>query len=200
MTAKGLLLAMMEPTANIEQDFQNWYDHEHVPERVAVPGFESARRFVCLRGWPRYLAMYDLSTVDILKGEAYLNLLKRPPTHTRDKVLGRYRFSGQQVYPGTAILGDSGASARLVALRFRDTPDTEESQILRGLKLNFEQRSGVCQWRLFRGSSSGGSDYIATIECHASACEKPIEPDLFGSALKYMDIENIYTPYWRVTA
>ena len=64
---KGLLLAMMEPPANIEEEFQDWYDSEHFPERAACEGFETAHRFVCIDGFPRYLAVYDLGNVDVLK-------------------------------------------------------------------------------------------------------------------------------------
>jgi hypothetical protein len=196
---KALLLAMMEPTANIEQDFQDWYDHEHVPEREAVPGFINARRYVCLEGFPRYLALYDLDTVDVLKGDDYQKLLQPPPHHTRDKVLGRYRFTGNQIYPGDTLLGEGGAGTRLILLRFRKPPETEESHILRGLRRNFDDRSGVCQVRLFRGGAKSGTDYVATIECHANICEQRVKPEFFGTALKYMDIENVYAPYWRTT-
>lgn len=196
---KGLLLAMMEPTANIEQDFQDWYDHEHVPEREAVPGFYNARRYVCLEGFPRYLALYDLETVDVLKGDDYKKLLQPPPHHTRDKVLGRYRFTGVQVYPGDSLLGQGGPGTRLVLLRFRQAPETEEPMILRGLRRNFDDRAGVCQVRLFKGNAKSGTDYIATVECHANITESRVKPDLFGAALRYMDMENVYTAYWRTT-
>jgi hypothetical protein len=197
--SKGLLLAMMEPTAGIEQEFQDWYDHEHVPEREAVPGFETARRFVCLDGWPRYLALYDLDRVDVLKGEAYRSLIDRPAHPTRDKVLGRYRYSGRQVFPGAARLGDNGAGTRLVLLRFGAAPQSVETAILQGLRREFESRPGVCQTRLFHGMSKSGSDYVATVECHAITCEKHVDPAVFGAAAKHLDIENVYTPYWRVT-
>ncbi len=49
----GLLLAMMEPPSNIEEEFADWYETEHVPEREAIEGFLSARRLVCLSGWPK---------------------------------------------------------------------------------------------------------------------------------------------------
>ena len=69
--AAGLLFATMEPPANIEEEFQDWYDTEHFPERQSCPGFLTAHRFVCIDGWPRYLAMYDLEDVEVLRGEGY---------------------------------------------------------------------------------------------------------------------------------
>jgi hypothetical protein len=196
---KGLLLAMMEPPADIELAFHDWYDREHLPERVATGGFETARRFVCLSGWPRYLALYDLISADVLDGAAYRKLLEPPAHHTRDKVLGRYRFSGEQIYPGQGKLGDKGAYTRLMLLRFRGATLGDETRIRAGLRTNFDERAGVLQVRLFCDEGETGADYIATVECHACACERGIDPALFGSAARYLDVENVYTPYWRVT-
>ena len=50
---KGFLMVSMEPTPAYDEEFNDWYDMEHIPERTAIPGFESGRRYVCLNGWPR---------------------------------------------------------------------------------------------------------------------------------------------------
>ena len=47
---KGFLLVTMEPPAELEEEFNDWYDMEHIPGRGGIPGFESARRFVCISG------------------------------------------------------------------------------------------------------------------------------------------------------
>ena len=59
---KALLLVTMEAPASFEEEFNDWYDFEHLPQRLAMPGFENGGRFVCLEGWPRWLALYDLSS------------------------------------------------------------------------------------------------------------------------------------------
>lgn len=43
---KGFLLVTMEPPPAIEEEFNDWYDTEHVPERAFIRGFESAHRYV----------------------------------------------------------------------------------------------------------------------------------------------------------
>ena len=35
---RGLLLAMMEPPPAMEEEFQDWYDTEHFPERATCEG------------------------------------------------------------------------------------------------------------------------------------------------------------------
>lgn len=72
--APGLLLAMMDIPAEIEADFNHWYDTEHIPERLAVPGFRSARRFRAIDGSPRYQALYELESVAALEHPEYQKL------------------------------------------------------------------------------------------------------------------------------
>ena len=57
---KGLLLMMTDIDPANEADFNRWYGEEHLDERMAIPGFISARRFTALEGGPKYLALYDL--------------------------------------------------------------------------------------------------------------------------------------------
>ena len=38
---KGLLLVMMDIDPEYEGEFNRWYNEEHVPERLSVPGFLS---------------------------------------------------------------------------------------------------------------------------------------------------------------
>ena len=82
--SKGLLLATMEPPAHIEEEFQDWYDSEHFPERRDCAGFETASRFVCVDGWPRFIALYDLTDVEVLRGPAYaaIAVAATPRGHT----------------------------------------------------------------------------------------------------------------------
>ena len=49
----------METALTDDDEFNAWYDSEHIPERAAVPGFLSACRYVCRSGFPRYLAEYQ---------------------------------------------------------------------------------------------------------------------------------------------
>ena len=37
---------------------------EHLPERLSAPGFLDAARYEALRGGPRYLAVYELDSVE----------------------------------------------------------------------------------------------------------------------------------------
>jgi len=74
MANRGLLLTMTEPPPAMEEEFNAWYDDEHMAERLAIPGFRSARRWVgdVKPGEGRYLATYELDSPAILESPAYL--------------------------------------------------------------------------------------------------------------------------------
>lgn len=71
---RGLLLTMTEPPAAMEEEFNAWYDDEHMGERLAIPGFRSARRWVAdlPPGEGKYLATYELDSPEILSSAPYL--------------------------------------------------------------------------------------------------------------------------------
>ena len=71
---RGLLLVMADIDPAIEDEFNRWYEEEHMGERMGVPGFVNARRFVALEGTPKYLALYDLETPKVLETPPYLHL------------------------------------------------------------------------------------------------------------------------------
>ena len=63
--ANGLLLFMTDIDPAHEDEFNRWYEEEHLGERMAILGFLSARRFQAVQGAPKYLAIYDLESPDV---------------------------------------------------------------------------------------------------------------------------------------
>ena len=67
--AKGILIAAMDFTNVAADEFHDWYDLEHVPERERVPGFLQCQRWIGAQN-PKYsVATYDLQNAEVLKGE-----------------------------------------------------------------------------------------------------------------------------------
>jgi hypothetical protein len=70
--ARGLLCIWTDVDPSHEADFNRWYDREHMQERVAIPGFQSARRFAAVAPCPRpYLALYCTDTLDVFRSAPY---------------------------------------------------------------------------------------------------------------------------------
>lgn len=55
MAGKGMLITVMDADPAEEEDFNKWYDREHIVERVAIAGFLEARRYVAALASPKYL-------------------------------------------------------------------------------------------------------------------------------------------------
>jgi hypothetical protein len=71
-----------------EADYNAWYQREHVPERLAVPGMRRARRYRAAEGSPRYAALYEAATLDVLTSGAYRAQLANPTEWTRRAMRG----------------------------------------------------------------------------------------------------------------
>ncbi len=89
LRGKGMLVVFAEVKASHERDFNEWYNREHIDERVNLPGFRRARRYVAVRATPKYLATYECSRVGDLATPFYLDRLAHQ-TPWSNRVTGRF--------------------------------------------------------------------------------------------------------------
>ncbi|WP_191486815.1 DUF4286 family protein [Pseudomonas sp. FEN] len=85
----ALLLVLMQPPSSQEEEFNDWYDTEHFPQRLALPGFLDGQRWVCSEGWPRYLALYELENEEVLNTAQYLSVSGARSTPWSRRILPR---------------------------------------------------------------------------------------------------------------
>jgi hypothetical protein len=97
-TAQGLLLVMADIDPANEQDFNRWYEEEHVAERLAIPGFLRARRFTAIEGSPKYLALHDLESPEVLNSEAYRHLVGAGKSAWTRRIEPRFKNFKRNVY------------------------------------------------------------------------------------------------------
>jgi hypothetical protein len=191
---KGFLLVLMQPPPTLEEEFNAWYDTEHIAERLAVPGFETALRYVCIDGAPRYLAMYDMASPEVLNSPAYLKVAFDNASPWTQRVTSRvriYRSFGEQVYPGTKL---TGRAARVLVLRFRALPFAAQDIIIAGMRANFESRPQTLQVRVFAYDTGAGVDFLGFVEARA-ALDGVLNLEAFGDCRNALDLVNTYTPY-----
>lgn len=63
------------------EEYERWHSFEHVPERVAAPGFLSGRRYADQPGSQnRFVTLYDLSDLSALDTQQYAALQAEPTT------------------------------------------------------------------------------------------------------------------------
>jgi hypothetical protein len=97
-TPQGLLQIMTDVAPEFEDEFNQWYEQEHLAERMAIPGFIRARRFKALEGSPKYLALYDLASPDVLNCEAYRHLVGEGRTAWSRRLNLQFKNLSRNVY------------------------------------------------------------------------------------------------------
>ncbi len=85
-----------------QREAEEWYNREHHAERVAIPGFLRARRYVNRGAGPRYFSRYDTTDAAVLGSAAYLDALNNPSPwsqkifpHYRSTVRGAFEVAGR---------------------------------------------------------------------------------------------------------
>lgn len=87
-SAAMLLSFDVAPEAIEEHD--RWHTHEHLPERLSIPGFLRGTRWIASDGEPRYMVVYEVEDLGVLTSEAYLARLNNPTPWTQ-KMMPHYR-------------------------------------------------------------------------------------------------------------
>ena len=67
-------------------EFYDWHNREHMPERVGIPGFRRGRRYIATAGGPEFFNLYEADSPEVLGGQDYLNRLNAPTEWTRRMV------------------------------------------------------------------------------------------------------------------
>jgi heme-degrading monooxygenase HmoA len=125
--AKGTLIAAMK-IANVAADeFHDWYDTEHLPERQRVPGFLTCERWMGVDDRTVSVATYDLDDVAVLKGAAYRAIGGENLSPWSKRITGRVdrimRYEGDQILPGDELAPARAQGLLLNAMNV--TPDFE---------------------------------------------------------------------------
>src|SRR5688572_7875470 len=77
--ANGLITVRLHPTATEnEEEFNAWYNLEHVPQVTALPGFVRTRRYFCEKSDIRYLAWYETDDETVEAGAHFQSIVTDP--------------------------------------------------------------------------------------------------------------------------
>ena len=124
LAGKGMLLTSMNIEPSDEPEFNRWYDREHLEERVAIPGFLEARRYVAHQGNPKYLSLYSTETFEVLDSPAYRVALANQTAWSKTNI-ARFKNMIRGVARITVSHG-TGRGAALGIIRLRPTPGGED--------------------------------------------------------------------------
>jgi hypothetical protein len=88
----AVLYAYLQPEPSAADGFFDWYESEHVPGRLAVPGFRSVRRFRPAEPATAAVVLYELDGPDVLASDAYRAVQARTADTTRERMGALQRF------------------------------------------------------------------------------------------------------------
>jgi hypothetical protein len=105
--ARGILIAVADFTGAAEDEFHDWYDLEHIPERQRVPGFLACERWIGAHAQKISVATYELDDVAVLKSPAYRAIGMDNLSVWSKRIMARIellmRYEGEQILPGDQL-------------------------------------------------------------------------------------------------
>ncbi len=170
--AKGTLIAAMDFSTVDEGEFHDWYDTEHLPERVRIPGFLTGRRWIGADNPKVSLVPYDLSDVTVLDGPAYRAIGGENLSPWSKRIVAKVgrilRFEGEQMATSDAVAPAGAGGLLLVGMTpgaakeaaFNAWYDNEHVPALAAVP-------GVLSARRFRSREQGGTKYVALYHLRA---------------------------------
>ncbi|MCD8504703.1 MAG: hypothetical protein LRY53_03840 [Burkholderiaceae bacterium] len=127
IAGKGILITSMNIDPAHEDEFNLWYDREHVAERVAIDGFIEARRYQAVDANPKYFATYTTSKFEDLSSPAYQRALANQTEWSKVNI-ARFKDMIRVVGRITASCGQ-GRGAAMAVVRIR--PNSQQAEQLR---------------------------------------------------------------------
>lgn len=126
LLGSAAMLLSFDIAAEAVDEHDRWHTHEHLPERLAIPGFLRGTRWVASEGEPRYMVLYEVAHLEVLTSEAYLARLNNPTPWTT-KMMPHYRGMRRGL---CAVVGSFGLGQGGVATLLRFAPEPSRAEKL----------------------------------------------------------------------
>lgn len=107
-SGSGLLVVRSRVPPRLLTEYHAWYDGLHVPARIGLPGWRTARRYVAAGDSESFLAYYDLESVSVLGRQPYVSMREDRPA-AEQRILGLIPPMDRRVYRGAAPRGPTSA-------------------------------------------------------------------------------------------
>ena len=121
-SARGILAIFNNVAPGRDAEFDEWFQHEHLAERIAVPGFVLGRRYEAVAGDRRFFNYYLTQSPDVLTSQAYLDRVNAPTPLTRKVMSEAFRDMVRTVCRRALVRGTMRGAAAAI-LRFEQPVD-----------------------------------------------------------------------------
>jgi hypothetical protein len=105
-------------SAEKKAEFEHWHSHEHLPERLAIAGFERGSRWAAADGGLGFFVLYELDDYETLSSPQYLERLNHP-TPWSTQLMPHHR---NMVRSQCRVVASSGAGLARAMLTLRLSP------------------------------------------------------------------------------
>ena len=68
LAGTGVVAIWHDLLPEAKDDFYEWHNREHMPERVGIPGFRRGRRYIAVEGTPEFFNLYEADSPEVLGG------------------------------------------------------------------------------------------------------------------------------------
>ena len=90
MLGKAAVAMWWDVTPEMRAEWEDWHSSEHMPERLAIPGFLRGTRWLAESAEPSYFVLYEVTRLATITGGAYLERLNNPTPWSR-KMMPHHR-------------------------------------------------------------------------------------------------------------
>ena len=181
-TRMGLLVAGFNYAAAAEDEFNDWYDTEHIPERSRVKGFVNCERWLGAEDPMISIATYDLASPAVLQAPEYRAIAGANLSPWSKRVTGRCqricRFEAEQILPGDRAAPRNAGGLMLFAMNV--APEIEPEFNAWYDEEHIPRLSAVAgclsarRFRMTNAISSGNQRYLALYHLAApDVCSSP---------------------------
>ncbi len=126
LLGSAAMLLSFDIEADAIEEHDRWHTHEHLPERLSIPGFRRGTRWIATEGGPRYMVLYEVESLATLASEAYLARLNNPTPWTT-RMMPHYRGMNRGL---CTVLGSFGYGQGGTAALIRFTREASRSEPL----------------------------------------------------------------------
>jgi hypothetical protein len=122
MMQQGILAIWNDARAGREAEFEEWFQGEHLLERLSVPGFQFGRRHQAISGSNGYFNFYLVEQPEVLTSKPYLERLDNPTPMTK-KIMSEIFINMNRTVCHRTLRRGSFRGAYTITVRFNDAFD-----------------------------------------------------------------------------
>ncbi|HEX3858995.1 MAG TPA: hypothetical protein VHV58_05290, partial [Pseudolabrys sp.] len=116
----GILAIFNDCRAGREAEFDEWFQGEHLVERLGVPGFLYGRRHQAISGSSAYFNFYLVQSPAVLTSKPYLERLDDPTPMTK-KIMSEIFINMNRTICHRTLRRGAFRGAYVVTARFNET-------------------------------------------------------------------------------